>query len=55
MEDSTILVIVAMICLVIIELAALMHNVNGALLGVVISIISGLAGYEIKALRVSRQ
>lgn len=43
--------IVAMICIVILEVVALIQGVNGAVFGIVIAALAGLGGYEIKVLK----
>ncbi len=42
-----IVVVVAIICLTLLELAALYNDINGALFTIVIAMIAGLAGYII--------
>jgi len=49
MEDKTIMTIVAMILIAILESVAMMKGIDGYLFGVVVAVISGLAGYKIKA------
>lgn len=49
MSDQTILIIVALICITLIEVTALFLGFNGALLTLVIGALAGLVGYEVKA------
>ena len=48
MEDQTILSLVAMVCLVVLECAALFKGIDGLLLSGVIAVIAGLGGYAFK-------
>jgi len=50
MEDKSIMTIVAMILIAILEVCAMLKGVDGYLFGVVIAVISGLAGYKIKSM-----
>ena len=43
--------IIAMICIVTLEVVALIQGVNGAVFGIVIAALAGLGGYEIKVLK----
>lgn len=47
--------IVAMICIAGLEALAIMRDIDGAVLGIVIAAIAGLGGYEIKVLREKRK
>ena len=51
MKDETVLAIVGIIALLIIEVTALCHGINHALLAVITAIIAGLAGYEVRKRR----
>lgn len=46
------IVITALICLTLIEMAALFNGINGKLLIIVMSIIAGLAGWAMPQLRI---
>jgi len=54
MRDETILAIVAVLCLTILEVAALIHHINSALFGLVVAAISGIAGYEFRGWKEKR-
>ena len=41
-------VIVAMVCITILEIVALLKGIDGALLSSAVAIIAGLAGYQIR-------
>ena len=43
--------IVAMACIVILEVVALLKGINGAVLGIVIAALAGLGGYHTKVIR----
>ena len=43
--------IIAMVCIVALEIVALVKGLDGAMFGVVIAAVAGLGGYEIKVLR----
>lgn len=47
--------IVAMICIAGLEALALVNEINGAVLGIVIAAIAGLGGYELKVFRDKRK
>lgn len=47
--------IVAMVCIVTLEVIALLQGVNGAVFGFVIAALAGLGGYEIKVLQDKRK
>jgi hypothetical protein len=49
MNDKTVLAIVAIVCLACLEIAALMCNRDGALMGVIVAAISSLFGLAIGA------
>lgn len=34
--------------IIVLEVVALLHGINGALLGIVFAILGGIAGYEVK-------
>jgi len=41
--------IVAMVCITLLEVVALLQGINGAVFGIVIAALAGLGGYEIRA------
>jgi len=43
--------VVAMICIVVLEVVALIQGIDGAAFGVVIAAVAGLGGYQVKALK----
>ena len=47
--------IVAMVCIVTLEIVALLQGINGAIFGIVIAALAGLGGYEVKVLREKRK
>jgi len=47
MEDSTIIKLVAIICLTGMMISALFKGIDSALLGTISAIIGGIAGYEV--------
>jgi len=47
--------IIAMICITGLEVIALMKGIDGALLGIVITALAGLGGYQLKILRDKRK
>lgn len=48
MDDTTMMKITAIVCITAIEIAnILVWKIDGAILGFVVAVISGLAGYEI--------
>ena len=49
MKDQTILIVVALICITVIQLFALSQGINGTLLITVVGVLCGLVGYNIKA------
>ena len=51
MKDETILTIVGIIALLIIEVAALHHGINHAMLEAIVTIIAGRTGYEVRKRR----
>jgi hypothetical protein len=51
MNDTTILKSIAMISIALLEVAALAAGLDGALFGLVIAAIAGLAGYEVRRAR----
>lgn len=52
MNDKTIISLVAIICLTILEAVNMaVFNIDGALFGLIIAGICGLAGYEIRGLK----
>ena len=50
MDDKTWVTIIAILCITILEAAAVIRGIDGALLAAVMAIIAGLAGYKIKSL-----
>lgn len=48
MEDSALVTIVALICLTIVEVAALMNGIDSVILGLIVAALSGLGGYKLK-------
>ena len=48
MKDSTIMTIIAIICLTLLETAAIITGTDGAYFMPIVAAISGLAGYQIK-------
>lgn len=50
MEDKTILAIVAILILGVLEVTAILHQIDGILLSAVVAIIAGLAGFEARDL-----
>lgn len=51
MKDSTVLAGIGIAALAAIEIAALTQGIDSVVLGGVVAVIAGLAGYEIKAWR----
>lgn len=51
MKDSTILALAGIAALAAIEVAALWHGIDHAVLAGIVAVISGLAGYEIRKRR----
>ena len=51
MKDSTILALFGIAALTIIEVACLFRGVDHAVLAGIVTVIAGLAGYELKARR----
>lgn len=51
MKDETIITISAITAIIILEAVALIKGINGALFGLVIAAVAGLAGYEIKKIQ----
>ena len=49
MEDKNIMAIIAMILIAILEICAMFKGIDGYGFGVVVAVISGLAGYKIKS------
>jgi len=49
MNDKTIITITGIGSIVVLEVVALFNGIDGALFGLVIAAISGLAGYQLKA------
>lgn len=45
------IIIIAMLCITILEVTALVQGVDGAIFGVAIAAIAGLGGYELKSQR----
>jgi len=43
--------ITAMLCIVGLEVVAVMNNIDGAILSLAVAAVAGLGGYEIKVLR----
>lgn len=43
--------ITAMLCIVGLEVVAILNNINGAILSLAVAAVAGLGGYEIKVLR----
>jgi hypothetical protein len=54
MNESTVVKIVAIIALTIICTVAVMHGIDSVLIGTISAIIGGIAGYELRALRESK-
>lgn len=50
MEDKWKVACLAIICLTILEIAAMLVGINGYLFGVIVAAIAALAGYKIKDL-----
>jgi len=50
MEDKTALSIVAIICILILDVTALCNGIDGTLLLACVAAIAGLAGYKLKSL-----
>lgn len=55
MEDSTIIKLVAIMAIAILEAAALMSGIDGALFMPAMAIIGGIAGYELKGLQMQKK
>lgn len=55
MEDKTVKEIVVIVCIAGLEALAMLLGIDGAMLALAIGALAGLAGYELKAIRVSRQ
>lgn len=53
MEDKTLITVVAMVCITILESIALLLNIDGTILSMVVAVISGLAGYTGRMMYVS--
>ena len=51
MNDQTLITIVAIICICILEIVALLKGIDGAMLATVFTLISGLAGYKVGELK----
>jgi len=47
MNDRTFLTVIAMICITILEIMAVLRGIDGQLFATVISILAGLGGYHI--------
>ena len=50
MEDKTILSLVAILCLTVLEIAAMLTGLDGYIFGVIIAAIAAISGYEIRDL-----
>ena len=44
-------IIIAILCISILEVCAMVQGIDGAMFGVAIAAISGLAGYQVKAVK----
>ena len=54
MEDKIILAIVAVLCITALEITnILMTNIDGAIMITIVTVIAGIAGYQIKAREVT--
>jgi len=51
MNDKTLITITAISIICVLEVVALLKGIDGALFGLVVAAISGLAGYELKNIK----
>lgn len=51
MSEKTLIITTAIACIALLEVVAMLTGIDGAYFGIVIAAISGLAGYEIRAVK----
>jgi len=44
-------IIIAILCITILEVCALYNGINGAMFGVAIAAVAGLGGYQVKSIK----